>query len=450
MALERTSTAIAVHDRDAPLAVAAGCIRIDATHASCPLPSTAPTDVIAELGDGDDFAALADLQPAGTIRVRGGGGSDRLSTTTVNGATLEGGDGRDSLSGGPGHDSLVGGTQSDELSGGPGNDYLIGEDASPGGAPVVTATDALDGGAGNDTASYSGHSAPLTVDLTITGRQPGARDDLLAGIENVHSAGAGDRLLGDDGPNTLRASGPRSTAIGRGGDDNLASEVADGGDGDDVLDVFQDTKRFTCGAGRDHVGLTRPRQLIPRDCELVAPTGLLNVVARPRRVGGRWLELRLATLGARRLDIRVFHARRGTLLASGPISLRRAGRLDDQPARLARLRLTRAGRRALAPGGTPPFASPCDVTANPTPWEATATRSSSEPQPSLPARETRWQAGVKRWCPARHDGEGRGRSSGCDLRVLPDARRQPRRHAAVTRGAPQPEVSLALPNVTSE
>ena len=356
MTLERTSTAIVVHDGAAPLAVAAGCIRIDANRASCPLPSRAPTDVIAELGDGDDFAALADLQPAGTIRVRGGGGSDRLSTTTVNGAALEGGDGRDALRGGPGNDSLVGGTESDVLSGGPGSDYLIGEKTNrsinpP--TPDVSAPDALDGGPGIDTAVYESHSAPLTVDLMIAGPQSGAGDDLLARIENVQSAGAGDRLLGDDGPNTLRALGPRSMAIGRGGDDNLTAEVADGGDGDDVLDIFQDTKRFTCGAGRDHVGLTRPRQLIPRDCELVAPTGLLNVVARPRRVGGRWLELRLATFGARRLDIRVFHARRGTLLASGPVSLRRGGRLDGHAARLARLRLTGAGRRALAAGRHP-------------------------------------------------------------------------------------------------
>src|SRR5687767_10442953 len=65
------------------------------------------------------------------IKVSGGNGDDKITVDGVNGgitlaATLVGGNGQDSLSGGAGADMLIGGNGKDELKGGDGNDTLLG------------------------------------------------------------------------------------------------------------------------------------------------------------------------------------------------------------------------------------------------------------------------------------------------------------------------------------
>lgn len=110
-------------------------------------------------------------------------------------------------------DVLLGGAGADQLFGGIGDDLL--EGGSEG--------DNLFGDSGNDTASYSGSSAGVSVSL-VTGLGSGgdATDDVLVSIENLIGSAFNDTLIGTNIANEIHAGG---------GDD-----FVDGGAGADVLD----------------------------------------------------------------------------------------------------------------------------------------------------------------------------------------------------------------------
>jgi Ca2+-binding RTX toxin-like protein len=106
------------------------------------------------LTGGDDAYGVADLLQggagndtlvagAGTNTLQGGDGDDLL-TGNDDDDMLQGGDGNDTLLGGAGNDTLDGGAGRDTLNGGDGNDLLLANDGR---------TDTLNGGAGKDTAS---------------------------------------------------------------------------------------------------------------------------------------------------------------------------------------------------------------------------------------------------------------------------------------------------------
>jgi Ca2+-binding RTX toxin-like protein len=99
---------------------------------------------------GDDGSETLDGGPGGD-QLNGLGGDDTLEGGVNSGDSdsLAGGDGNDTLRGGAGDDSLSGGNGLDDLRGGGGADTLTGEagpDALAGGPGI----DALDGGAGDD------------------------------------------------------------------------------------------------------------------------------------------------------------------------------------------------------------------------------------------------------------------------------------------------------------
>ena len=103
---------------------------------------------------------------------------------------------------------------------GAGDDIIVGNQADnvlEGSAGA----DNIDGDEGADTASYTGSSAAVTVNLA-TGAVTGgdAEDDTFTSIENLSGSAYDDTLTGDTGDNTLE---------GRGGADTL-----DGGDGTDT------------------------------------------------------------------------------------------------------------------------------------------------------------------------------------------------------------------------
>ena len=63
--------------------------------------------------------------------------------------------------------------------------------------------DSLDGGAGNDTASYSLAPSAVTVDLDAGTATGGDGSDSLVAIENVIGSADDDTLTGDGGDNSL-------------------------------------------------------------------------------------------------------------------------------------------------------------------------------------------------------------------------------------------------------
>ena len=162
-------------------------------------------------GAGRDAASYA--QAAAAVRVdlgmsspqvTGGGGTDTLVDI-------------EDLVGSSFDDTLIGNAAANRLFGGAGNDVLIGFTG-----------DILDGGAGNDTASYATATVGVTVDLAISGAQStGRHADQYRESDRVSRIA--DTLKGDSGANRLIGGGGSDTLMGRAGDD-----ILDGGDGFDT------------------------------------------------------------------------------------------------------------------------------------------------------------------------------------------------------------------------
>src|SRR5207244_777019 len=114
-------------------------------------------------------------------------------------------------------DTLIGGAGVvNHLFGGAGNDLL-----------VDVGGDILDGGAGNDTASYASSTIPVMIDLALTGIQ--ANGGTLISIENLIGSSGWDTLKGDGGANQLIGGDGGDTLMGRAGGD-----ILDGGSGFDT------------------------------------------------------------------------------------------------------------------------------------------------------------------------------------------------------------------------
>lgn len=224
---------VVVTDHAARLQAGGGCRLGEGGSVECGWPAGwASLDV--SLGDGADRLTI-DGRSQLRITASGDGGDDHLRGSRL---------GPQSLSGGEGKDVLVGGGNQDELSGGPGRDRLDGaagadllhegEDRLP---------DVLDGGAGRDRVSYASRLVPVRVDLPARRSSDG---DRLRDIEDIFGGRARDMLIGDSGPNTIRAGlvGAGDRIHGGAGDDVLEGAGADvirGGDGDDEIS----------GSGRD-------------------------------------------------------------------------------------------------------------------------------------------------------------------------------------------------------
>jgi Ca2+-binding RTX toxin-like protein len=147
------------------------------------------------------------------------------------------------------------------LTGGDGNDYLRDE----------SGLDVFDGGAGQDTASYWGHQAGVSVNL-LTGVN--SSGDTYISIENLLGSNvANDTLIGDHGDNRLDGAGGSDVLhgndgadyiVGRRGDDSLegnsgndrlyggsGTDTLRGGDGDDYLRDESGRDIFDGGEGQD-------------------------------------------------------------------------------------------------------------------------------------------------------------------------------------------------------
>lgn len=215
------------------------------------------------LRDGND--SVKNLTPAPMI-ARGGSGGDTLDGGAKAKDELFGDSGVDllrddggtlnELDGGSGDDGLFGGSSIDRLRGGVGNDHLdgrAGDDQLTGG----DGADFIDGGTAgitpgerHDRVIYTGHAAPLTVDLNLTGPQPLADGDTIVDVEDISGGEANDMLIGNaennsmfggEGNDSLLGEAGLDVLIGGAGADGLFASPGDGFFGivpDGVADIL--------------------------------------------------------------------------------------------------------------------------------------------------------------------------------------------------------------------
>lgn len=121
-------------------------------------------------GQGDDVIIIQD----GAVVTPPGG-----AAPVVQGGTVEGGDGNDSISGGSGNDSISGGTGNDSISGGAGQDQVT----------VGTGNDSVDGGSSFDQAFLQAGRTSYSVSIDNGGlvivANSGGETKTLTGVEFV-------------------------------------------------------------------------------------------------------------------------------------------------------------------------------------------------------------------------------------------------------------------------
>ncbi|MFN6181949.1 MAG: choice-of-anchor I family protein, partial [Dolichospermum sp.] len=163
-----------------------------------------------------------------------GTGNSLNNTITGNSSdnTLNGGAGNDTLVGGLGNDTLIGSAGNDSLVGGTGNDtYLFSITTSIG---TDTITEAV--GGGQDTIDFTGTTAAIRLNLSITTTQTlaanGSKLTLTAAnaMENVIAGAGADRIIGNDLDNRLVGGAGNDALTGGAGNDTLV-----GGAGNDIL-----------------------------------------------------------------------------------------------------------------------------------------------------------------------------------------------------------------------
>jgi Ca2+-binding RTX toxin-like protein len=127
-----------------------------------------------------NLSSIEEINGTGTtFNIVGTSSDDVLNFATgpalTNIASLNGGDGNDTITGTGSIDTIYGGIGDDTLNGGGGNDLLIGGAGS----------DAFEGGSGTDTVSYAGAGA-ITLDFATPGNSAGdAAGDSFSSIETI-------------------------------------------------------------------------------------------------------------------------------------------------------------------------------------------------------------------------------------------------------------------------
>lgn len=335
--------------------------RVTSTDDACQ--QTSPHEARCEAGnvtlilrDGADRAEVT----GGFATVDGGDGDDALIGGEGD-SVLNGGSGDDQIFGGAGRDDLYGGAGTDLLSGEAGPDSLQGDETYydfPGG-PESIATDRLEGGPGDDSASYGDRTRAVHVDLTRgEGGEPGESDQLDS-VESTFGSSGDDLLIGTAGPNTLQGGDGDDVIRSGSGDDYLEGgsgrDRLDAGPGDDDLratefELVGDV--LACGLGRDDVFLPSGRDLLGR-CEWASggfddeEIGRVSIRPVRRRSGGvlgfrvRCPDLYVSEECRGRVTL---HSGRGRFASLGPP--RRFG-MTSGGSRLVTFDLSRAATQAL-------------------------------------------------------------------------------------------------------
>ena len=190
--------------------------------------------VSVDLSQGTGFDGIDGLDTLRNVEnIIGSRFADRL-TGNNQANTILGGDGNDIIDGKEGSDRLFGENGNDEIFGGSGDDTLVG------GTGSGWFSDILDGGSGNDTASYITAASGVAASLAErTGWQGDATGDKFISIENLEGSFYNDTLVGDGGNNILSGLAGNDNLEGRAGNDTLeggsGNDALWGNDGNDVL-----------------------------------------------------------------------------------------------------------------------------------------------------------------------------------------------------------------------
>jgi Ca2+-binding RTX toxin-like protein len=216
---------------------------------------------ILQIDAGDDGSAdfTFDRADIASIAVDARGGDDSVRIDESNGlftdtipATIDGGDGNDTLDGGAGPDTLIGGDGNDSIDGNGGNDAALmgaGDDTfvwDPG-----DGSDTIEGGDGADTMIFNGANGAEKVELSANGNRLKFTRDLAgitmdtAGVENVdfNALGGADLVTVHDLTGTdvtdvvVDLAG---TLGGTTGDSAADHVVVNGTNGDDTVKVSGD------------------------------------------------------------------------------------------------------------------------------------------------------------------------------------------------------------------
>jgi Ca2+-binding RTX toxin-like protein len=186
-------------------------------------------DTASDLADGDDGMTGAnerDDVKGDVENIKGGGGDDMLTGSAFSNL-IDGGGGDDDIAGG-----IAGscGGDIDTLNGGVGDDVF-----QLGAAP--NCADAIDGGAGRDTASYELRGAAVAITLDNAANDGSGEADNLKNTIEVILGGAGndlitggtanDELHGGPGNDVIRGGAGNDTLVGGPGTDNLSGEAGD-------------------------------------------------------------------------------------------------------------------------------------------------------------------------------------------------------------------------------
>ncbi len=187
-------------------------------------------------GPGDDNIYLGSLLLPATVNAGNGnntiiGGAGNETLTGGSGDdTILGGPGNNDISGGAGNNILYGGTGNDILNGGPGSDWIY-----PGAYGVSlyndTESDTINGGTGTEKLDLAGNADPMTIDLSkgaITDRVTGAVTHIKS-VRNIWAGAGNDLIVGATAGGILLNAGS--------GNDTLfgisQSDIIYGGVGDD-------------------------------------------------------------------------------------------------------------------------------------------------------------------------------------------------------------------------
>jgi Ca2+-binding RTX toxin-like protein len=283
--------------------------------------------------DAIDAHSVRCSAPDGVYRVfiDTGSGADRITSTLIAPAIIDGGPGDDVLVGGSTGERLHGGKGADVVRGGDGSDGLY--DASPREplrsgdldpyheetvvalADPGRGRDSFDGGGGSDTLSYAGRSAGVKVDLADTAAVGGARGehDSVKSVKGAVGGAGDDRLAGNKRSNTLDGAGGDDRIVGRRGNDYIEGgsgrNVIIAGPGEDVINPLYrasdlGAERVFCGADSDRMFWIYPTDFVNDDCEglefnFLREGGLFggSVASRlPLQAGYRPIVLRAAEL----------------------------------------------------------------------------------------------------------------------------------------------------------
>lgn len=193
-----------------------------------------PLSIVVDAGNGNDtLFGSQDIEAT----LNGGDGNDSINVGPANpitiGQVLNGNDGDDNIAGGSDADTISGGDGFDVINGGGGDDSIRSGDGD----------DTIFGGAGNDEI-HGDHGEDLingdAGDDTIFGE---SGDDTIigdAGNDSILGGAGADDLRGDSGSATTTGN---DTILGTGGNDTIRGngglDLLSGGDGDDNIGVTE-------------------------------------------------------------------------------------------------------------------------------------------------------------------------------------------------------------------